>query len=92
MDVLRGQELKYPNVVGRDIWEWGGLKSAVKKETPPKNWGKKPSLGETLIGEKTGRPQGKVIVVVVVVVVVECYCILYILLLLYRDLAPPHFA
>jgi len=56
MDVLRGQELKCPNVVGRGIWERGGLKSAVNEATPPKNWGKKPSPRETLIGEKRAVP------------------------------------
>ena len=57
-------------------------------EFPPDDWGKKPSPIGTLSGGKSDRPQSEM----VVVVVVECYCILYILLLLYRDLVPPHFA
>ena len=40
------------------------------EKNPPKNWGKKPSPSETLIGRKSGRPQGKVIVVVVFIFVV----------------------
>ena len=53
--------------IGRDGWERGGRKSAVKKNSP-KNWGKEPSPRGTLSGTKSDRPLSRVIVVV------ECYC------------------
>ena len=73
--------MKYPDLIGRESWEWGVSEVCNEEKDPPKNWGKKPSPRETLIGKKSGRPQDKVIVVV------ECYCFLYIYIYIIVELA-----
>jgi len=55
-------EVWFHKVIGRDVWVWETT-TGSGQELPPKNWGKKPSLG------KAERPHDGVIVVVVVVVV-----------------------